>query len=213
MVFPRSLNKRKSSPLSRTLLSILADINNALVWMVSTRPLISPFSSPCTNLLVTVPSVPITIGITVTSMFHSFLFSSPKRFWYLSLFSLSFSFTLWLAGTAKSSIRQALFFFFLLTISKSGRLAEISWSVWEFWASHFLGQILGCAYTIRSYNQISVSCTILSGSSCPSSHVLSHVLFTLIYSIRLLYDWSFRLYHHVIYICYFCWDVSILLLA
>ena len=34
----------KSSQVSKTLLSILADLNNAVVWMVSTRPVISKFS-------------------------------------------------------------------------------------------------------------------------------------------------------------------------
>ena len=40
--------------------------------MVSTRPLISKSSSPCTNPLLTVPGALITIGITVTFMFLSF---------------------------------------------------------------------------------------------------------------------------------------------
>ena len=31
---------------------------------------------------------------------------------------------------------------------------------------HFLGQPLGCAYTNFSYGQISISCTIPSGSPC-----------------------------------------------
>ena len=44
---------------------ILADINNDIVWMVPTRLLISKSFSPCTNPLVTVPSAPITIGITI----------------------------------------------------------------------------------------------------------------------------------------------------
>ena len=44
-------------------------LNNALIWMVSTRPLTSKSSSPWINLLVTVPRVPITSGITVTFMF------------------------------------------------------------------------------------------------------------------------------------------------
>ena len=76
--------------------------------MVSTHALISnpfsPFTNPFTNPLVTVPSAKIIIGITVTFMFHSF-FSSLARYRYLSLFSLSFNFTLWSAGTAKSTIR------------------------------------------------------------------------------------------------------------
>ena len=44
-----------------------------------------------------------------------------------TLFSFSFSFTLRSAGTAKPTIRQVLFF--LLTIARSGRLAEIRWPV------------------------------------------------------------------------------------
>ena len=40
--------------------------------MVSTCPVISKYSSPFNNPLVTVPKVPITISIIVTFMFHSF---------------------------------------------------------------------------------------------------------------------------------------------
>ena len=94
--------------------------------MVSTRPPTSKSSSPFSNPLVTVPNAPITIGIIVTCMFHSF-FNSLARSRYLSLFSHSFSFTLWSAGTAKSTILQVLFF--LLIIIKSGLLAGIRWSV------------------------------------------------------------------------------------
>ena len=50
-----SLSDSKSHQVSRTLLSILADLNNAVVWMVSTRPFINP--------LVTVSSAPIIIII------------------------------------------------------------------------------------------------------------------------------------------------------
>ena len=53
----------ESLQVSGTLLSILADLNNALVWMVSTRRLISKSSSPCTNPLVTVLRAPIIIII------------------------------------------------------------------------------------------------------------------------------------------------------
>ena len=61
---------------SRTFLSILAVLDNVVVWMVSTRPQTSKSSSPFCNPLVTVPNAPITIGIIVTCMFHSF-FSIP----------------------------------------------------------------------------------------------------------------------------------------
>ena len=75
MVFHWILSDSKRPQVSRTLLSILADLNNAVVWTVSIRPLIFKFSSLCTNPLMTVPSTPITIGITVTFIFQSlFLF-------------------------------------------------------------------------------------------------------------------------------------------
>ena len=114
----------KSPQVSRILLSILAVLNNVVVWMVSTRPPTSKFSSPFSNPLVTVPNAPITIGIIVTCMFHSF-FNSLARSRYLSFFLHSFSFILWSAGTAKSTILQVLFFFLLLIIIKSGLLAGI----------------------------------------------------------------------------------------
>ena len=67
-------------------------------------------------------------------------------------------------------------FLFLLTITRSSRLAEISWSVCisksrELCVFHFPGQILGCAYTTCSYGQIWISCTISSGSPFPPSCV------------------------------------------
>ena len=74
MVFYWSLSDRKSPSVSRTLLSILADLNDAVV---SSRPLISKTSSPFTNPLVIVPRAPIKIRITVTFIFHSF--SIPKQ--------------------------------------------------------------------------------------------------------------------------------------
>ena len=122
MDFHWSLSDSKSPQVSCTLLSILAVLNNAVVWMVSTHPPTSNSSSPFSNPLVTVPKVPITIGIIVTSMFHSF-FTSLARSRYLSFFSHSFSFILWSAGTAKLIILQ--FLFFLLIIIRSGLLAEI----------------------------------------------------------------------------------------
>ena len=108
-----SLNDSKSPLVSRTLLSILAVLNNVVVWMVSTRLPTSKSSSPFNNLLVIVSNAPITISIIVTCMFHSFFvffFNSLARPRYLFFFSHSFSFILWSAGTAKSTILQVLFF-------------------------------------------------------------------------------------------------------
>ena len=126
MVFHWGLSDSKSPQVSRTLPSILAVLNNAVVWMVSTHPPTSKSSSPFSKPLVTVPNAPITIGIFVTCMFHSF-FHSLARSTYLSFFSHSFSFILWSAGTAKSTILKVLFF--LLIIIRSGLLAEMRWSV------------------------------------------------------------------------------------
>ena len=72
MIFHGSLSDGKSPQVSRTLLSIQADLNNAGVWIVCNRVLISNYSSPFTNPSVTVPSAPITMGITVIFMFHRF---------------------------------------------------------------------------------------------------------------------------------------------
>ena len=69
MAFHWSLRDNKSPQVSWNLLRILADLNNAVVHRVSTHPLIFKSSSPFINPSVTVP---ITIGINVTFMFHSF---------------------------------------------------------------------------------------------------------------------------------------------
>ena len=123
MVFYGRLSDSKSPQVSRTLLSILDVFNNAVVWMVSTWPPTFKSSRPLNNPLLTVPKAPITIGIIVTFMFHSF-FNSLARSRYLSLFSHSLSFILWSAGTAKSTVLQIFIFFFFVDYYKvwsSGR--------------------------------------------------------------------------------------------
>ena len=75
MVYHWSLSDSQSLQISRTFLNILTDLNNAVSWIVSTRPFISKSFGPSTNLLVTLPNVPIPIGITVIFMLHGFFFS------------------------------------------------------------------------------------------------------------------------------------------
>ena len=87
--FTRSLSNSKSTQLSRTCLRILAVLSNVVIWIVSTRPPTSKSSRPFNNPLVIVPNAPITIGTSVTFMFHSF-FNSLARSRYLSFFSHSF---------------------------------------------------------------------------------------------------------------------------
>ena len=129
MVFHWSLIDSKSPQISRTLLSILTVLSNAVVWMVLARPLISKSSSPFINPLVTVPKALITFGIIVTFMFHSF-FNSLTRSRYLSIFSLYLNFNLWSVGTAKSIILQVLFFFIdYYKVWSSGRY-QVGWFGW-----------------------------------------------------------------------------------
>ena len=101
--------------------------------MVSTQPPTSKSSGPFNNPLVIVPKAPITIGIIVTFMFHSF-FNSLARSRYLSLFSHSFSFILWSVGTAKSINLQISFFVvdyykvILLLLIRDFHLSVSRWS-------------------------------------------------------------------------------------
>ena len=120
MVFHWSVSDNKSPHVSRTLLSILAVLNDAVVRMVSTRTPISKSSSPVNNPLVTVLKAPLTIDIIDTFMFRIF-FNSLASSKYSSLFSLFFSFILWSDGTAKSTILQILFFADYYEVCSSGR--------------------------------------------------------------------------------------------
>ena len=109
MVFHWSLSESKFPQVSRTLLSILAVLNNVVVWIVSTRPPTSKSSSPFNYPLVTVPKAPITIGIIVTFMFNSF-FNHLARLIYLSFFSHSFSFIIGQSGQQSRQFCKFSFF-------------------------------------------------------------------------------------------------------
>ena len=122
-----SLRDSKSPQVSRTLLSILAILNNAVVWMVSTRPPTSKSSSPFSNPLVTVPNAPITFGIIVTCMFHSF-FQFPSKVEGLIILFTFFQFYSVVCRDSKVDY-FASSLFFLWIIIKSGLLAGIRWSV------------------------------------------------------------------------------------
>ena len=126
MVFHWSLSDSKFPQVSRTFLSILAVLNNALVWMVPTHPPTSKSSSPFSNPLVTVPNAPITIGIIVTCMFHSFSIPLQGRDSYSSFHILSMLFC---GQPGQQSRLFCKFSFFLLIIIKSGLLAGIRRSV------------------------------------------------------------------------------------
>ena len=124
--FPWSLNDRESPQISRSLLAILTDLKNVLLWTVSTQQMFhSPFQS-----FKTVPNAQTKIGITVTLMLVCFW--SQARSKYLSVFSLSFIFALWFAWTAKFTRRQVLLFIYLFILfisTRCGLLDGIGWSV------------------------------------------------------------------------------------
>ena len=125
ILFHWSLSDSMSPEVSRTLLSILAVLNNAVAWMVSTRPLTSKSSSPLN--LDSYCSKSTNQNLYNCHLHLPQFFNSQARSMYLSFFSHSFSFILWSAGTAMSTILQVLF---LLLISiRSVHLAEIRWSV------------------------------------------------------------------------------------
>ena len=98
--------------------------------MVSTQPLISKSSSPCINPFVTVLSVPITIGITVIFMLHSF-FQFPIKVQVLIPFSFFqfYSVVSWNSKVYNPPILFLLLLLLLLIIIRSCRLAKIRWSV------------------------------------------------------------------------------------
>ena len=151
-----------------TLLSILTDLNNAVVSMVSNRPLISKSSSSSTKPLVTILIWPIIIGITVTFMFTSFFQFSCKVLGLIILFAF-FQFYPVVSRNGKVHKSAGSFFsfynlftffhFYWLTDFSSDRLAEIRWSICfskfqRILSVSFSKRILGCAYSICLYVQI-----------------------------------------------------------
>ena len=111
MVFHWSLND-KSPQISRTRLNILADLNYAVVWILTTRPLLSKSFSLFTNPLVSVPIVPIIIDRNAIFMF--------------TVFSISI---LLCDQPRQQILRKLPFFLLLLMVIRSGCLAEIRRSV------------------------------------------------------------------------------------
>ena len=151
-------------------------------------------------------------------MFHSF-FQSPSK---VHLFILLFTFFQFYSVVSRNSkvyfSASFLFCWPSLRLVIWPRLGDpfISQNPRGVCASHSPGLILGCAYTIGSYGQISVSCTISSGSPFSPSRVQFYTLFMQICCSHLLCDWSFCLYGHITYIYCFvvnsCFDIVLMAL-
>ena len=87
MVSHWSLSDNKSPQVTRTPLSILDDLNNAIDWIVSFRPLIIKSSCPFINPLVTVLRALTTINIPPLSRSIVFFLFSGKTLVLISLFA------------------------------------------------------------------------------------------------------------------------------
>ena len=149
MAFHWSLSDSKFPQVSWTLLSILTDLNNAVLWIVSVL-LISSSSDPISKIFGTIPCAPNIICITVTLIVHNFLV-----LWQVLSICLSFHFQLFplsgLEEMAKFTRWQVLFY--LLIIAKSDLLIRIRWftctskSLRVLWVS-FSRVNSGCVCTI-----------------------------------------------------------------
>ena len=130
---------------------------DAVVWMVSTRPLTSNSSSPFNNSFVTVAKAPITIVIIVIFMFISF-FNSLARSRYLSFFFIFFQYNSVVSRYSKvHNFTSSLFFCWLLWVLVFWpRLGDpsVCQSPIGVNVHHSPGQMLGCAYTICLYSEI-----------------------------------------------------------
>ena len=106
----RILSDSKSPQVCRTILIMQVDLNNAVVWIVCTRSVISKSSSSWTNtwslcqqhqLLLVSPSL----------SYSTVFFNSLARSKYPSFFSLSFNFILYSVDTTKFYNLASCFFF------------------------------------------------------------------------------------------------------
>ena len=80
MVFHWSLSDSKSPQVSRTLLSILAVLSNAVIWIVTTRPLTSESSRPFNNPFVIVSKAPITAKLTILQILFFVDYKKDRSF-------------------------------------------------------------------------------------------------------------------------------------
>ena len=163
-----------SPQVSRTHLSILADLNNIRGLVISIPPLISIFTGVFSNPFGTFTNAPSITIITVTVMFYSFLSSLAKSVNFLAFFH-NYSIICW-----NNKIHQISCFFFswfALSLVIWPELGDpfVSQNPIDFMCLIFL--ILASTYTICKYNQIFISCIIPMGSPFPPSRASSCIPF------------------------------------
>ena len=149
--FAMCLNDNKTPQVCRTQLSILANLNNAVILMVSVLSPISNSSFLFSKCLRTIQSIPVTIYITVTLMVPLVIF---KVLWLGP--SICLSLHLLLISLRGSSKRQdqledkvipSYYLILALVFWKELDYLFVSQNFREFYAFHSLWQIHVCAYT------------------------------------------------------------------
>ena len=150
MVFHWCLSDSKSPQDSRTRLRILAILSNAVIWVVSTRPPTSKSSRPFNDPLDILPKALITIGTIVTFMFYSFFQFSSKVEVLILLFTFLQIYSVIRWDSKVNNFASSLLFVDNYKVWSSGRDLVILLYVSPIgvYVCHFLGQVLGCAYTI-----------------------------------------------------------------
>ena len=159
MVFHWRQRDSKSPQVSRTLLSNLTDLKNAVVWMVKIFPPISTLPLPFLNLRAPIQVRRLQLVLPSLSRYTAYLELWKSRnicrvFFFFFFFFAFYIFTLWSPTMVNSTIQQfPPTHTFLLIITRSDLLACNRWSVCisksrEFHVSYAIWQILVCAYTI-----------------------------------------------------------------
>ena len=175
MVFYWSRSDSKSPRVSQTLLSILVDLNNAIIWMTSTSPLISNFSSSFTKPFQSFPSAPIIIRITVTFLFHIFLELEHGPITCLSFHFLGFSFCC-LPGPQSSQFDR---FFYFANNQYFCSSSRDRWSVYILNSLRMLCSLL-TGQTLLFFHMVKFKFL----AQFPVDHVPHPVVFTLVFFLR-----------------------------
>ena len=144
--------------------------------MVSTRPPNSKSSSPFDNPFDTVPKAPITTGMIVIFMFHSFFNSLARSMKWILLFTFFQFYSVVSRDSKVDNFASSLFLgggWLLLSVVFWPGLVDpcVCQSTIGVYGCHFRGQALGYAYTICYYGRIEISCTFPSGTPCRPSRV------------------------------------------
>ena len=174
MTFHWSLSDSKSPKVSRALLSFLINLYNAVVCIKSILPLISNSSSLFSRPLRIVPSMPTTIGITITFMFYG-LFSFLARLKYLSIFC----FLLIIITVIDSGSYFLLIFYWLIDFN------IIRICLWVFYTS-CLGNHIHCTFIFIFFVYLFLKCFCTQLYGFKYSYLIQ-IICTLLYDFKYSY--------------------------